>query len=149
DRLALVDTGVPGSEGAIFALIESLGRDPSELKQVLITHADSDHVGSLAAVVGATGAEVCAGALEAEVIEGKRRTRGGQLVDTPVPVGCVVDEGDTLPIRGGVRVVETFGHTAGHVAYFVTGQGVLIAGDCLNNQEGFQGSKPEYTLDAA
>lgn len=53
DYLSLVDTGVPNSEGKIFALIESLGRKRGDLKHILITHSDGDHIGSLPALVEA------------------------------------------------------------------------------------------------
>ena len=45
DRITLIDTGLPGSEEAIFGALESLGRSPADIKLVLITHADGDHIG--------------------------------------------------------------------------------------------------------
>ena len=147
DGLVLVDTGVPGSEDAILASLESLGRERRELRHILITHADGDHVGSLPALVEATGAEVSAQSLEAEVIEGKRPARSGQVVEKPVSVDRIVAEGDVLSLGGGIRVVETFGHTAGHISYVLSDERVLLAGDALNNLEGLAGSMPQYTLD--
>jgi glyoxylase-like metal-dependent hydrolase (beta-lactamase superfamily II) len=148
DYLSLVDTGVPNSEGKIFALIESLGRKPSDLTHILITHSDGDHIGSLPALVEATGAHVYAQALEAEVIEGKRQSRNGQTVAKPVTVQHIVKEGDTLPLHGGVRVIETFGHTIGHVSYLLASDNLLFVGDCLVNSEGLSGSRPQYTYNA-
>jgi len=149
DYLTLVDTGVPNSEGKIFALIESLGRKPGDLKHVLITHSDGDHIGSLPALIEAVGAGVYAQAFEAEVIEGKRKSRGGQIVAKPVGVSQVVKEGDVLPLHGGIRVVETFGHTVGHVSYYLIAPRLLICGDCMANTEGLSGSPPQYTYDKA
>ena len=150
EYLTLVDTGVPDSEGAILALVESLGREPGDLRQVLLTHADRDHVGSLAAIVAATGAEVYAHAHDAEVAEGKREARNGQFVQFPATVDHIVADGQTLPLHGGIKVVETLGHTLGHVSYYLTGDGVLIAGDCINNREGLSDSAtsaPQNTVD--
>jgi glyoxylase-like metal-dependent hydrolase (beta-lactamase superfamily II) len=147
DEVVLVDAGLPGSEDAVFALVESLGRDRGQLRHVLITHADGDHIGSLPAVVEASGARVYAQAAEAEVVEGVRPGRGGKVVERPVQVDQIVAGGDVLPLLGGIRVVETFGHTDGHVSYLVETGSVLMAGDALNNVDGLDGSMAQYTED--
>ncbi|MBI5879446.1 MAG: MBL fold metallo-hydrolase [Chloroflexi bacterium] len=149
DYLTLVDTSVPGIEGKVLALIESLGRQPGDLKHILITHSDGDHIGSLPALVAATGARVYAQALEAEVIGGARPARSGKVVDTPTTVSQIVKEGDLLPLHGGIRVIETFGHTVGHISYYLVAHDLLITGDCLVNTEGLGGSRPQYTFNAA
>ncbi len=143
--LTLVDAGVPGSETQIIALIETLGRNPSDVKHILITHPDGDHIGALPALVAATGARVYAQRDEAEVIEGKRQIRGGKMVAAPVKVDQVVKEGDVLPLHGGIRVVESFGHTLGHVCYYLVKEKLLFTGDCLTNTNGLTGSLPPYT----
>jgi glyoxylase-like metal-dependent hydrolase (beta-lactamase superfamily II) len=143
----LVDTGVPGSEDAIFGTIDVLGRKRGDVAHILITHADGDHIGSLKALVDATGGRVYASQHEGEIIEGKRPTRGGQMVDEAVKVDHVVKDGDTLPLHGGIRVVETFGHTAGHVAYILERENLLIAGDALGNTNGLIGANPQYSDD--
>ncbi len=143
--VSLVDTAVPNSETKIFRLIESLGRKPGDLKHILITHSDGDHIGSLAALVEATAAKVYAQRDEADVIEGNRKSRGGQMVSKPVRVNQVVKEGDLLPLHGGIKVVEAFGHTTGHVVYLLLNENLMFAGDCLNNVSGLAGSMPQYT----
>lgn len=143
--LTLVDAGVPSSEVQIFALIEVLGRKPADVKHILITHSDGDHIGALPALVAATGARVYAQRDEAEVIEGKRPSRGGKMVATPVKVDQSVKEGDLLPLHGGIRVVESFGHTLGHVCYYLVAEKLLFTGDCMTNTNGLTGSLPQYT----
>ncbi len=148
DYLSLVDTGIPGSEGKIFALIESLGRKRADLKNILITHSDLDHIGSLPALLAATGAQVYAQREEAQVIEGARKTRNGQLVPQRVRVARLVHDGEVLPLHGGIQVVETFGHAIGHVSYYLLKEKLLIVGDCLVNTEGLGNSRPQYTFNA-
>jgi glyoxylase-like metal-dependent hydrolase (beta-lactamase superfamily II) len=143
--LTVIDAGLPDSGSKILGLIESLGHKPSDIKQILLTHSDGDHIGALSDLVAASGAKVYAQREEAEVIEGKRKSRGGQIVDRTVHVDYIVKDGDRLPIHGGIRVVETFGHTIGHVCYFLEAQQFLVAGDCLNNVNGLTGSPPQYT----
>ena len=145
DEVALVDTGVPNSEEKILGLIESLGHKRSALKHILLTHSDPDHIGSLPSLVAATKARVYAQRDEAEVIEAKRPSRGGWTPAMPVTVDQIVKEGDVLPIHGGIRVIESFGHTLGHVSYYVLDEDLLIAGDCLNNSAGLGGSPSQYT----
>src|SRR3990172_12408668 len=50
-RLTLIDTGLAGSAERIFAAIERLGRQPEDLRQIVITHYPPDPTGALAAGV--------------------------------------------------------------------------------------------------
>ena len=150
DGVVLVDTGVPGSETAILAAVEELGRTAGDVTDIVITHADGDHVGSLAALVEATGATVWASAQEADVIEGLTPARSGD-VQRRVSVDRRFQAGETLPLRGGIETHDTHGHTQGHVSLFLRDGRILIAGDALNNRDGsgVSGSAPEHTADAA
>lgn len=145
--VTIVDTGVPDSEDAILAAVEELGRSRDEIGDIVITHADGDHVGSLAALVEQTGATVWAGTHEADVIEGRVPSRAGNVKQSG-SVGRRFAPGETLPLQGGIETVATEGHTVGHVALFLPGERVLIAGDALNNRTGLSGSAPEHTADA-
>ena len=145
DEVTLIDAGTPGNEEKILEFIESLGHRRGALKHILLTHSDGDHIGSLPALAAASGARIYAQRDEAEVIEGKRRSRGGEIVSMPVTVDQIVKEGDVLPIHGGIRVVESFGHSTGHVSYHALAEDLLIAGDCLFNIDGLSGSLPQYT----
>ena len=146
DGVVLVDTGVPGSETAILAAVEELGRTAGDVTDIVITHADGDHVGSLAALVEATGATVWASAQEADVIEGLTPARSGD-VQRRVSVDRRFQAGETLPLRGGIETHDTHGHTVGHVSLLLPAERILIAGDALNNRAGIGGSSPEYTAD--
>jgi glyoxylase-like metal-dependent hydrolase (beta-lactamase superfamily II) len=147
DEVTIVDTGIPGADEEILALLESLGRDRADVTRILITHADGDHVGGLDGLVEATGARVYASEHEANVIEGNAPNRRGESRNWG-SVDERVSPGETLPFHGGIDVVDTAGHTLGHVAYFLRRDGILFAGDCVNNREGLGGSPPELTADA-
>src|SRR5215472_10525435 len=56
DGYVLIDTGLPGSADAILKAVTELGKPPSAIRHILLTHAHPDHIGSLAAVKKATGA---------------------------------------------------------------------------------------------
>jgi glyoxylase-like metal-dependent hydrolase (beta-lactamase superfamily II) len=148
ETVTIVDTGVPGSEDAILAAVEGLGRSRDDIADIVITHADGDHVGSVAALVDQTGATVWAGTHEADVIEGRAPGRGGDVKKTG-SVDRSFAPGETLPLHGGMESVATYGHTAGHISLFLPAERILIAGDALNNRAGLSGSSPEHTADAA
>jgi glyoxylase-like metal-dependent hydrolase (beta-lactamase superfamily II) len=147
ETVVLVDTGVPGSDDAILAAVEEIGRNATDVTDIVITHADGDHVGSLSALVARTGATVWAGEHEADVIEGKAPARGGDTTQT-----AAVDRrflpGETLPLQGGIETVDTHGHTVGHISLFLPGERILIAGDAINNVEGLAGSREQFTANA-
>jgi glyoxylase-like metal-dependent hydrolase (beta-lactamase superfamily II) len=148
DTVTIVDTGVPGSDDAILRAVEEAGRSAEDVTDIVITHADGDHVGSLAALVERTGATVWAGTHEADVIEGKAAARGGDI-NRSGGVDRRFAPGETLPLHGGIETVATHGHTAGHVSLFLSRERILIAGDALNNREGkLTGSAPQHTADA-
>lgn len=147
ETVVLVDTGVPGSDEAILAAVEEVGRSARDVTDIVITHADGDHVGSLPALVARTGATVWAGEHEADVIEGKAQSRGGDTNRTAAVDHRFVP-GEALPLHGRIETVDTHGHTAGHVSLFLPRGRILIAGDAINNVEGLGGSRVQYTANA-
>jgi glyoxylase-like metal-dependent hydrolase (beta-lactamase superfamily II) len=147
DGVIVVDTGVPGSETAILAAVRELGRAADDVTDIVITHADGDHVGGLAALVEATGATVWAPAHEADVIEGLAPARSGD-VQRRTRVDRRFEPGETIPLHGGIETHDTHGHTIGHVSLLLPAGRILIAGDAINNRAGLGGSPSENTANA-
>ena len=77
DGLLLVDTGLPGSAKRILGFIEGLGRQPRDLRDIVLTHCDIDHVGSVAELKARTGARVAIHELDAEVLSGEQHPQKG------------------------------------------------------------------------
>jgi glyoxylase-like metal-dependent hydrolase (beta-lactamase superfamily II) len=65
DGLTVIDSGLKGSDRRIVRAIRELGRKPEEIRTLLITHHHADHVGSLAALLGSSGAVAWAHPLDA------------------------------------------------------------------------------------
>jgi len=147
ETVVIVDTGVPDSDEAILAAVEEIGRSAADVTDIVITHADGDHVGSLAALVQLTGARVWAGEHEADVIEGSAPARGGD-VNRSAAVDRRFAPGETLPLHDGIETVDSHGHTVGHVSLFLPRERILIAGDAINNRDGLGGSPPQNTANA-
>jgi glyoxylase-like metal-dependent hydrolase (beta-lactamase superfamily II) len=146
DDLILIDTGFADDAKSVYAKVEELGFMLSDIKKILITHTDKDHVGGLAALKKATNATIYASAGEAQAIQKGELSRplvGKGLMKlvyfltqsfskfTPVEIDEIVSAGQALPILGGLTVVSCPGHTPDHIAFFLKTQGVLFAGDAL------------------
>jgi glyoxylase-like metal-dependent hydrolase (beta-lactamase superfamily II) len=147
DGLTLIDTGMPGSSFLILGYIKRLGYAYRDVNRILLTHADTDHAGSLAALKRATGARVYASIHEARAVAAGRLPRPLKttniLIRTLMPLlerlGRIspahVDEhlfdGQVLPVLRGLRVVDTSGHTPGHISFFAPSEGVLFTGDSI------------------
>ena len=58
DGLALVDAALPGNAGKVLRYIRSLGRDPADLRYVVITHAHPDHTGTIPSLLRHASAKV-------------------------------------------------------------------------------------------
>jgi glyoxylase-like metal-dependent hydrolase (beta-lactamase superfamily II) len=147
-NIVLVDTGMPRQHKAISELLRGLGHQPADLTHILVTHADLDHVGSLAALHEASGAQIHAGAASAQLIARGKSPRHMPVImqwvlDTFVKYGTVTKEkisifedGGVLPFLGGLQVLATPGHTPDHFSFFSPATGILFAGDALNTRDG-------------
>ncbi len=107
-----------------------------------LTHAHPDHQGSSHAVCERLGIPLWCGQGDVPAMEhpGGVANSGPKTwatfvqrhfwVGPPHPVSRALVEGDEV---AGFTVLETPGHTAGHVSYWRERDRVLIAGDVLNN----------------
>jgi len=133
DRAVIVD---PGEEAPrLLAAIDELG---VKLDAILLTHTHFDHVGAVAPVAKATGAEVWVPELEKPVLSD---------INAYVPwpelgpfeswdAEHTVAGGERLSLAGfDIDVVFTPGHSPGHVTYSIPDEAVVFSGDVL-----FQGS---------
>jgi glyoxylase-like metal-dependent hydrolase (beta-lactamase superfamily II) len=133
DRVLIVD---PGDEAPmLLGAIEGLGLT---LDGILLTHTHFDHVGAVAPVARATGAEVWVPRIEKPVLSDVMR-----FVPWP-DIGPyeswdaehTVAGGEKLELAGfEIDVLFTPGHSPGHVTYSIPDERVVFSGDVL-----FQGS---------
>ena len=144
--ITIVDTGLPKRAERILAEVTALGRRPSDVRRIVLTHHHLDHTGSVRALASATGAPVLVHPADSAVVLGStmpppanRATTSGRFLgpvldrvhpryDPPVSVSDLND-GDVVPAGGGALVVHTPGHTPGHVSLLLASKRLLIAGD--------------------
>jgi glyoxylase-like metal-dependent hydrolase (beta-lactamase superfamily II) len=146
----LVDTGLPGQADAITTCLAEAGLVIADLKRIILTHQDIDHVGTLRELAQTSGARVLAHAAETPFIDGTdlpRFARPEVLAQRPelrplaeriqpTPVDEQLQDGTRLELAGGVRVIFTPGHTPGHICLYLERTKALIAGDALTSEQG-------------
>jgi glyoxylase-like metal-dependent hydrolase (beta-lactamase superfamily II) len=151
DGLMLVDTGMPGGTKGIAAFVESLGRLPTDVRHIVLTHCDVDHIGSVAGLKALTGASVAIHELDAPVLAGRRRSpKGGAVMALlqrllrvrHVEPDVLLHDGDSI---GGFRVMHVPGHTAGSIALY-RDDGVVLSGDALLSDKNGQVLMPRPRL---
>ena len=164
DGLTLIDTGLQKSGAAVvLASLEQLGRKPSDLKRILITHADPDHIGSVAALKAISGASVMIGRGDAPAMARGEAARPpnnaivkfifGLMMPKRAPVQVadvqLTDDAVIPEVLGGLQVVFSPGHTAGHVAFYSPRDKILFAGDALTGGRKLGWGRGPFTLDYA
>jgi glyoxylase-like metal-dependent hydrolase (beta-lactamase superfamily II) len=155
--LTLIDTGYKNSEQKIVAAVEALGKKPTDIHNIVLTHCHPDHAGSLAALKKITRASAWMHREDAEIVRGNAKI----VLSQPAP-GLVnaamyrmfiknvppfipateieheIQDGETLPIAGGLKAIHTPGHSAGHIALLLPRDGgLLFVGDACSNMIGF------------
>lgn len=136
DGLLLVDTGIAPAARAVLRFVRGLGHAPTDVRHIVITHCDIDHVGGAAALKAATGASLAIHADDAAVLAGQvPPPKGGRAMRAivrlarfhPVRADRLLADGDEV---AGLRVVHVPGHTEGSIA-LVRDDGVVFSGDAM------------------
>lgn len=168
-ELTIVDTGRPEDTEPLLAAVREMGYRPSDVQNILVTHAHYDHAGGLAALKEATGAPAWMHPLDAELVRAGRAMRPYQVTPgllnrilywvfvrgnpetvQPASIECEVEDGEEIPVAGGLRAIHVPGHSAGQLAFLWPRHGgVLLAGDAAANAMGLQLSLIHEDLDQA
>jgi len=155
DGCALIDTGIPGSAPKILQAIRDLGKHAGDIRHIILTHAHPDHTGSLAALKKATGAETYLHPLDVPIVTSGINSRpfkpspgliNGLLFRAfvrpmdavePAIIDHEVQDGQVLPIAGGLTAIHIPGHCAGQLGFlWPQSGGVLFAADACSNLMG-------------
>ena len=101
-------------EAPIVAALQEKGWS---LSHILVTHHHADHTGANLALKQRYGVTIVGNRADAKRIPG---------------IDVMVEDGGTFEFAGHIaRIIETSGHTIGHITYYFADDGVAFAGDTL------------------
>lgn len=173
EGVTIIDAGLPGHWREVRAELAALGRTFDDVRGLVLTHGDSDHIGFAERLRRDHGVPVFVHAADADRARGAKppatppdpkrlgptlgfllaAVRRGGLRSTPL-TEVVEIAGDTvLDLPGAPRILELPGHSPGSIAVHVPAVDALFVGDALTTRHvltGAEGAQPApFTDDAA
>lgn len=174
EGVTVIDAAFPSTGQAVIDGLAALGRQPTDIKALLLTHGHFDHVGFARGLRESLGVPIW-------VHPGDRRLAahpyryapqqnrftfplrhpgGWPILGTMVAAGGLAvrgveadhtyADGDVLPVPGRPRAVHTPGHTDGQCVFHLPERGVLISGDALVTLDPYTGRRgPRLVAPAA
>ncbi|HVR80286.1 MAG TPA: MBL fold metallo-hydrolase [Acidimicrobiia bacterium] len=149
-EITVIDAGLPGHWREFVAELGAMGRSLDDVRAVVLTHGDTDHIGfadrlhegGVPVHVHGDDAARARGEVKKRVSWGPIKigpmsrffwyfARRGGLKITPVSEVTTFGHGATLDLPGSPRVVHLPGHTPGSVALHVPHVDALFVGDAM------------------
>jgi glyoxylase-like metal-dependent hydrolase (beta-lactamase superfamily II) len=171
--LTIVDAGVPRSWDSLQRALEEIGREASEIRALVLTHAHFDHIGFAERARVELGIPVYVHENDAPLARKPlqythERARSRYLLTKPGGLPHVFSflrtgafwpppvrepttfSGTELDVPGSPRVIFTPGHTVGHCALHFPDRDALIAGDAIVMLDPYTGARgPRIVAGAA
>jgi glyoxylase-like metal-dependent hydrolase (beta-lactamase superfamily II) len=155
DELTVIDTGTAGNAKKIVDYVQKIGRQPSNVKTIILTHCHMDHAGSVKELKDLTNAKVAVHEEDADCVSGKKplpkpknvlfRAVSSFIKLAPVQPDIILKDNDKI---GQLTVIHTPGHTPGSIALLDEGKKSLFVGDTLRfDGKQLSGASEQFTLD--
>ena len=158
-KVTLIDAGLSGYRDTLEPALAEMGCSIDDVKAIVLTHADPDHVGFAGELQRTHGIPVYVHRADSE------RTRQGKTKHTEASPAAMLgmlrhahscralrhtianggakqskvaeviafDDGDELDVPGRLQVIHTPGHTEGHCVFYAPSEDALFVGDAINN----------------
>ena len=154
-QITVVDAGLPGLWNDLVDEVAAIGRSLDDIKALILTHGDVDHVGFAERLRREQDVPVFVGAADAAEARGevpkpnapRDPIRVGPLVGfmvyglthgglrrTPLKEVTPIDGATTLDVPGAPVVIPVPGHTPGSVAYHVPMVDAIFMGDAMTTR---------------
>ena len=159
-NLTLIDTGYPKQIEYIKSALEKDGLDINNIKTIILTHQDIDHIGNVKDILNLVpDIEIISYNEEADYINGNKTSAKVETLEknldkmdenckklyhffktffenNKINVDKVVKNGDVISKGEDMQVIATPGHTPGHMCLYIEKYKLLIAGDLLCLKDG-------------
>ena len=146
--LTLLDALYDSDAGVLLEEIKQMGRQPWDLKNIIITHAHRSHIGGVAALKKLSNATVYSHEWEAGILDGSRKATKVTLFPKPplqayiLQLGLALGYDNHVPCRadqslkdgdhvGPLTIVSTPGHTPGCLSFSWPEKKALFVGDVI------------------
>jgi glyoxylase-like metal-dependent hydrolase (beta-lactamase superfamily II) len=160
EGVTVIDAGLAGQWKELVAELASMGRSLADIRGVVLTHGDSDHIGFAERLRRDHGVPVFVHAADAARARGEESTKpewGGMrlgatakflwyaltrngLRTTPLTDVITVNDGDVLDLPGAPRVISMPGHSPGSIAIHVPAVDAVFVGDALTTRHVLTGA---------
>lgn len=173
-NIILVDCGFIGSLPYLEKELRRHGLSAEQITGLVLTHHDHDHMGAAAALKRANHHITIYASKEEEPFISAREKplrlrQAEELQKTlppeqqdfgqafcemlrqvePVPVDRLLHNGERLDWCGGCRVVDTPGHTPGHISLLMESDSIVVVGDAMALENGKSViANPQFTLNS-
>ncbi|MFC5002218.1 MBL fold metallo-hydrolase [Dactylosporangium cerinum] len=173
EGVTVIDAGLPGHWSELRAELAAMGRSVGDVRGLVLTHGDSDHIGfaerlrsehDVPVHIHEADAARARGEVKADNSWGPMKLgptagfmaygmRKGMLRSKPLKEVVTVRDGQVLDLPGAPRIIGMPGHSPGSVAVHVPVAGAVFVGDALTTRHvltGRQGPQPApFTDDPA
>jgi len=169
--ITVIDAGLSGQWADLVSELTSMGRTLDDIRGVVLTHGDTDHIGfaerlradhDVPVYVHELDAARARGEVKKDIEWGRFKVgpllrffwygaRRGGLRTQPVSEVVTFTDGETVDLPGAPRIIHIPGHTPGSAAIHVPAVDALFVGDALTTGHvltGALGPRPApFTLD--